>query len=258
MELLEKTQLHLAQSKSINSEFFKLSVIKVQETMLSSDKRDLKANGSLKSQLRKISRFTLTWKKKQIIIGSSRNLLISWWFDTFHLNGFCTIMTCRVDNTHYQVHTSDITHYTFHIFAYSSNNSTFLWHVNNIFSIAFLTNFYIASFQFQAMISKLLLWTVAIFAVSMGHCEALRVLGLFPHPGLSHFHFFHPIMRGLADAGHDVTVVSYFPDPKAPVNYKDLSLGNMDMLTNSVDLKVRMTPDRDGKWRRRKKMCSIA
>lgn len=60
MELLETTQLHLAQSKSINSEFFKLSVIKVQETMLSSDKRDLKANGSLKSQLRKISRFTLT------------------------------------------------------------------------------------------------------------------------------------------------------------------------------------------------------
>lgn len=31
MELLETTQLHRAQSKSINSEMFKLNVVKVQE-----------------------------------------------------------------------------------------------------------------------------------------------------------------------------------------------------------------------------------
>lgn len=89
------------------------------------------------------------------------------------------------------------------------------------------------------MISKLFLWTVALFASTIQHGEALRVLGLFPHPGLSHFHFFHPIMRGLADAGHDVTVVSYFPDPKAPVNYKDLPFDlKVPTLTNSVDLEV--------------------
>lgn len=66
----------------------------------------------------------------------------------------------------------------------------------------------------------------------------LKVLGLFPHPGVSHFHFFHPIMRGLAEAGHDVSVVSHFPDKNPAIRYKDYPLTGMDKLTNSVDLKV--------------------
>jgi len=66
----------------------------------------------------------------------------------------------------------------------------------------------------------------------------LKVLGLFPHPGVSHFHFFHPIMRGLAEAGHDVSVVSHFPDKHPVVRYKDFPLTGLDKLTNSVDLKV--------------------
>lgn len=74
--------------------------------------------------------------------------------------------------------------------------------------------------------------------VIIGKCESLRVLGLFPHPGASHFHFFHPIMRTLADSGHDVTVVSQFPDSDAPSNYKDLPLNQFKLLTNSVDLAV--------------------
>lgn len=88
------------------------------------------------------------------------------------------------------------------------------------------------------MTAKLLLWMAAIFAAAIQHSEPIRVLGLFPHPGISHFHFFHPIMRGLADVGHDVTVVSYFPDPTAPANYKDLPLKEVATLKNSVDLAV--------------------
>ncbi|EDV54743.1 uncharacterized protein Dere_GG21135 [Drosophila erecta] len=65
----------------------------------------------------------------------------------------------------------------------------------------------------------------------------LKVLGLFPHPGVSHFHFFHPIMKGLAEAGHDVSVVSHFPDKHPVAHYKDFPLTGMDKLTNSVDLK---------------------
>lgn len=68
--------------------------------------------------------------------------------------------------------------------------------------------------------------------------QSLRILGLFPHPGLSHFHFFHPIMRALADAGHDVVVVGHFPDKNSPDNYEDLRLPMTDMLMNSVDLEV--------------------
>ncbi|XP_055307346.1 UDP-glycosyltransferase UGT5-like [Sitodiplosis mosellana] len=66
--------------------------------------------------------------------------------------------------------------------------------------------------------------------------SSLKILGIFPHPGLSHFHFFHPIMRGLADAGHDVTVVSHFPDKNAPQNYIDMPLTKTTLLTDSVNL----------------------
>lgn len=68
--------------------------------------------------------------------------------------------------------------------------------------------------------------------------SGLRILGLFPHNGLSHFHFFHPIMVGLAEAGHNVTVFSHFPDKNAPANYEDLVIGGQENLTNSVDLAV--------------------
>lgn len=86
--------------------------------------------------------------------------------------------------------------------------------------------------------TSILAASVIIFLITSSSVYSIRVLGLFPHPGLSHFHFFHPIMRGLADAGHDVTVVSHFPDKHSPPNYKDLRLPLTDMLSNSVDLKV--------------------
>lgn len=88
------------------------------------------------------------------------------------------------------------------------------------------------------MVSKLILSFILLTAISS--INSLKILGLFPHPGLSHFHFFHPIMRGLADVGHDVTVVSHFPDKNATSNYKDLVLNEKSSLTNSVDLEVRM------------------
>ncbi|XP_067632107.1 UDP-glycosyltransferase UGT5-like isoform X2 [Eurosta solidaginis] len=65
----------------------------------------------------------------------------------------------------------------------------------------------------------------------------LKILGLFPHPGISHFKFFHPIMRGLAEKGHDVTVISHFPDKAPPIKYRDIPLSNQPTLSNSVDLK---------------------
>lgn len=224
--------------------------------MLSSDKRDLEANGSLKIvKYEKSSSFHSLeenkWTDRLEICWFNDDSAFFIWLYFLPKNGLSRGHYPLSNHRHCPLSVLHISYFCLLI----KQEHSFC----DIFPICFfLTNFYIASIQFQAMISKLLLWTVTIFAVSMEHGEALRVLGLFPHPGLSHFHFFHPIMRGLADAGHDVTVVSYFPDPKAPVNYKDLSLGNMDMLTNSVDLKVRMTPDREGKTWRRKKMCSIA
>lgn len=65
-----------------------------------------------------------------------------------------------------------------------------------------------------------------------------RILGLFPIPVSSHFTFIHPVMRGLAEAGHNVTVVSYFPDPYPLENYTDITLTEQEIPTNAIDLNV--------------------
>lgn len=68
--------------------------------------------------------------------------------------------------------------------------------------------------------------------------ESLKILGLFPHPGISHSHFFRPIMRALAEKGHNVTVISHFPDSDPHQNYKDVPLTITQPLTNTGDLSV--------------------
>jgi glucuronosyltransferase len=65
-----------------------------------------------------------------------------------------------------------------------------------------------------------------------------RILGLFPHPGISHFQFFHPVMKALAEAGHEVTVVSHFPSKEPIENYRDEPLTGKQDLKNFVNLDV--------------------
>lgn len=87
--------------------------------------------------------------------------------------------------------------------------------------------------------AKLFLCLTALCTITfIDSTDSLKILGLFPHPGLSHFHFFHPIMRGLAEKGHDVTVISHFSDNNAPQHYKDVPLPKTDTFTNTVDLSV--------------------
>ncbi|EDW03361.1 GH10546 [Drosophila grimshawi] len=91
------------------------------------------------------------------------------------------------------------------------------------------------------LLRSLLLLPALLLALLQVRVEAgrpLKVLGLFPHPGVSHFHFFQPLMQALAEAGHDVHVVSHFPLKNPTVRYKDYPLTGMDKLTNSVDLKM--------------------
>lgn len=51
-----------------------------------------------------------------------------------------------------------------------------------------------------------------------------NILGLFPHPGKSHFDAFEPLLKKLANKGHNVTVISYFPQKVPIVRYKDINL----------------------------------
>lgn len=84
-----------------------------------------------------------------------------------------------------------------------------------------------------------LLLSLVVIMMTGTAVKSLKILGLFPHPGVSHFHFFQPIMSGLADAGHDVTIVSHFPkNENVSKNYKDISLTKTHLLTNSVNLEV--------------------
>ncbi|XP_059055471.1 UDP-glucosyltransferase 2-like [Achroia grisella] len=54
--------------------------------------------------------------------------------------------------------------------------------------------------------------------------DAARILGLFPHTGKSHQMVFEPLLRTLAERGHHLTVVSFFPLKNPPENYTDVSL----------------------------------
>ncbi|CAF4894305.1 unnamed protein product [Pieris macdunnoughi] len=53
--------------------------------------------------------------------------------------------------------------------------------------------------------------------------DGARILGLFGHTGKSHFKFFEPLLKTLAERGHEVTVASYFSLENPPSNYKDVS-----------------------------------
>ena len=63
---------------------------------------------------------------------------------------------------------------------------------------------------------------LAIFTVH--YVQPARILGLFPHPGKSHQMVFDPLMRALAERGHDVTVASFFPIKDPPAIYTSVSL----------------------------------
>lgn len=83
-------------------------------------------------------------------------------------------------------------------------------------------------------------WAVilGLFGLVCDQAWSYRILGLFPHPGASHFHFFEPVLKGLAAAGHEVTVVSHFPKDNPPPNYVDIPLEGMKLLSDSVSFEV--------------------
>lgn len=73
--------------------------------------------------------------------------------------------------------------------------------------------------------------------------QKLKILGVFHHPGKSHFDVFQPLLEELARRGHHLTVVSFFPRKvndtrtEALPNYKDISIrGSVDVWLNVVDL----------------------
>lgn len=44
--------------------------------------------------------------------------------------------------------------------------------------------------------------------ISLKCAESAKILGVFPFPGVSHYILASKIMKGLAEAGHDITMIT--------------------------------------------------
>ncbi|CAK1600691.1 unnamed protein product [Parnassius mnemosyne] len=93
------------------------------------------------------------------------------------------------------------------------------------------------------MCPRLFLCAFAVIAIA-GNGHAAKILGLFPHTGKSHQMVFEPLLRSLAERGHHVTSVSFFPLKNPPANYTDVSLeGIAGLGVETFDLSIFEAPN---------------
>lgn len=85
---------------------------------------------------------------------------------------------------------------------------------------------------------KLLPLALLAFLLRPEPNDAAQILGLFQHPGKSHFDFFRPMFLALAERGHNISMYNYFPLEKPVANYTDYVFQGMPLLTDIVDLSV--------------------
>lgn len=62
-----------------------------------------------------------------------------------------------------------------------------------------------------------------VFALFLVGINGLKILAVLPFASKSHFAIGHSIAKALAEAGHELTVVSPHPQKKPIKNYKDIS-----------------------------------
>jgi len=82
------------------------------------------------------------------------------------------------------------------------------------------------------MCRNLYVWFVAlaaIFVLIPEHAESSKILMVFPSPSRSHLVIGSALMKGLAERGHNVTVVSSFPLEKPMKNYRDIIVPQSDL-----------------------------
>ncbi|XP_011297292.1 UDP-glucuronosyltransferase 1-9 [Fopius arisanus] len=72
--------------------------------------------------------------------------------------------------------------------------------------------------------------------------SALRVLGVFPLPGKSHFILAENLLKEMARRGHSVDMVSHFPTKNPIPNYRDISLrGSLPIAVNNISFEETRT-----------------
>lgn len=81
------------------------------------------------------------------------------------------------------------------------------------------------------MIKDLLINLVLTCAtVCFPQSDAYNILGIFPTMSKSHFISGSALMKGLALAGHNVSVISPFPQPKRIPNYRDITADGIEKI----------------------------
>ncbi|KAJ8976653.1 hypothetical protein NQ317_010368 [Molorchus minor] len=84
-------------------------------------------------------------------------------------------------------------------------------------------------------------WVIPIFCVFsyVRYIENVNILAVFPLAGKSHFNMFEPILKGLVERGHEVDVMSHFPQKTPIKGYNDLSLvGTQPVFVNNMSLDI--------------------
>lgn len=66
--------------------------------------------------------------------------------------------------------------------------------------------------------------------------ESYKVLGIFHTFSKSHYIAGGALMKGLAAKGHDVTVISPFPQDKPIKNYHDVTVLGIDKLVEGINV----------------------
>lgn len=79
----------------------------------------------------------------------------------------------------------------------------------------------------------LIITAVALSAAFLDGSSAFKILGVFPTMAKSHLIVGEALMKGLAKAGHDVTVLTAFPSTKKIANYTNIEASGIDKIMAS-------------------------
>lgn len=66
--------------------------------------------------------------------------------------------------------------------------------------------------------------TLLTLSVLVASSESYNILVVFPHYGKSHFFLYEGVLKTLTSRGHNLTVISYFPQKHPVPNYRDIPL----------------------------------
>ncbi|VVD02864.1 unnamed protein product [Leptidea sinapis] len=91
--------------------------------------------------------------------------------------------------------------------------------------------------SYNSISKELLLekFKIQVFAIAFRHCITLNIVAILPFHGRSHFIVQRVYLNELLRRGHNLTVISHFPEKSPPSNYYDVSLAeNSTVFENSL------------------------